>query len=247
MFYEAQTAVRTIRQEGVSALLKKVFIYASQLKHARRFLASHSPYPSDIAGILDYERLHGYGLFPSGQVRSEIAALAEVVQQLRPKNVLEIGTANGGTLFLWCRLSQPDGKIISLDLPGGIHGGGYPAWRTKLYSAFAAPSQDLHLLRADSHSAESLDAVKQILRNEPLDFLFIDGDHSFEGVKMDFTNFSPLVRKGGVVALHDVAPHRPEFKCEVNRFWNEVKARYPHREVIEKMDQGWAGIGILQF
>jgi predicted O-methyltransferase YrrM len=39
--------------------------------------------------------------------------------------------------------------------------------------------------------------------NEPIDFLFIDGDHSFEGLRGDWEAWSSLVLAAGVVALHD--------------------------------------------
>ncbi len=39
--------------------------------------------------------------------------------------------------------------------------------------------------------------------SEPIDLLFIDGDHSYEGVKRDWALFSPHVRSMGVVVFHD--------------------------------------------
>lgn len=38
----------------------------------------------------------------------------------------------------------------------------------------------------------------------PIRFLWIDGDHSYQGAKTDFDKFFPHVVPGGVVALHDV-------------------------------------------
>lgn len=35
------------------------------------------------------------------------------------------------------------------------------------------------------------------------DFIFIDGDHSYEGLKGDWESWSPLVKSGGIIALHD--------------------------------------------
>jgi len=42
------------------------------------------------------------------------------------------------------------------------------------------------------------------------DFLFIDGDHTYEGVEGDFEMYSPLVRRGGIIAFHDIVPGPPE-------------------------------------
>ena len=39
-----------------------------------------------------------------------------------------------------------------------------------------------------------------------IDFLFIDADHSYEAVKADWNGWSPKVRKGGYIALHDSKP-----------------------------------------
>jgi hypothetical protein len=36
-----------------------------------------------------------------------------------------------------------------------------------------------------------------------IDFLFIDGDHSYEGVKKDFDLYSKIVSENGVIMIHD--------------------------------------------
>ena len=45
---------------------------------------------------------------------------------------------------------------------------------------------------------------KNFLTASRSDFLFIDGDHTVEGVTKDFLLYRPLVRKGGVIAFHDI-------------------------------------------
>ena len=37
----------------------------------------------------------------------------------------------------------------------------------------------------------------------PVDFVFIDGDHSYEGLRGDWENWSSLVASNGIIALHD--------------------------------------------
>jgi len=177
------------------------------------------------------------------QVPSELHRFANIVATLRPKKVMEIGTFKGGTLCVLCRLSSPTADIISVDLPGGKFGGGYNAMRSFLFRSFCKLSQTMHLIRGDSHANEILTRVKSIIQS--LDILFIDGDHTYEGVKRDFFAYSPLVRTGGVVAFHDIVEHPKDSGCEVSRFWKEIKQQYRHEEIIENPQQGWAGIGIL--
>lgn len=191
------------------------------------------------------------------QVRSEIAQLAKLLQELAPKRSLEIGTNYGGTLFLLCALSPPDAKIISVDLPSGPFGGGYPRRKATLFRKFPRGKQELHLIRADSHSPNAYRQVLEILNGKQLDYLFLDADHTYGGVKQDFQMYAPLVRSGGIVAFHDITTYKRPSECEVERFWCEIKQHYPHREIIEGTTEGafpiavtgapmyTAGLGVL--
>jgi predicted O-methyltransferase YrrM len=159
---------------------------------------------------------------------------------------LGIGTHSGGSLFLLCKLAGSEARIVSLDLPGGRFGGGYTAVKGPLYKRFASKRQSLHLVRQDSHKPETLDRLKVILGATPLDYLFIDGDHSYEGVKQDFEMYSPFVRKGGLVALDDIAGTGVGWGCGVPQFWNELKSGYiEYREIIADPDQEGNGVGLL--
>jgi len=51
------------------------------------------------------------------------------------------------------------------------------------------------------HRACSRDVAEGWKR--PIRLLWIDGDHTYAGVKEDFQRFSPFVSSGGIVALHD--------------------------------------------
>lgn len=149
----------------------------------------------------------------------------------------------------FCRIASPDSTIISIDLPSGPFGGGYPSWRIPLYRTFTCYTQRVYLLREDSHNMKTLSKVRKILCERKLDFLFIDGDHTYEGVKMDFERYSPLVRKSGIIAFHDITPHDrvhdPEGFVGVPKFWSEIKGIKKHLEIIRNHFQGWAGIGVL--
>jgi len=192
----------------------------------------------------------GKGYFKSIEPRqnpSEIEGLYRAVCELGPVRVLEIGTARGGTLYLWTQAATQDATIVSVDLPGGEFGGAYPACRISFYEAFARPGQKLHLLRTDSHKHQTVEKVRHLFDNHPIDFAFIDGDHSYEGVKSDFFSYGPMVRPGGIIAFHDTLP-RPDLpEIQVDRFWREIKKKYDTKELIGPEGSGRKiGIGLVQ-
>jgi predicted O-methyltransferase YrrM len=110
-------------------------------------------------------------------------------------------------------------------------------------------------LRADSHDPRTVAQVKSLLGSRPIDFLFIDGDHSLQGVRLDYEFFAPLVRPGGLIALHDVVPDgrlRTGVPSEANvgevpLFWAELKAKgLDWQELIDNPDQDGYGIGVVR-
>lgn len=79
------------------------------------------------------------------------------------------------------------------------------------------------------------------------DFAFIDGDHSYEGVKADFYNLLPYLKKGTPVAFHDIAisDFHHQHGCYVGEFWRDLKKEYNATEFLEyQTNSEWAGIGI---
>ena len=179
------------------------------------------------------------------QQRSEIEALLFMLSTRRPAVVVEIGTASGGGLLLFARAAARDAVIVSIDLPGGEFGGGYRRWRTPLYRTFAGPRQSVRLIRGDSHAPGTAHRLASILAGRPIDFLFIDGDHTYQGVSRDFDLYHPFVRPGGIIAFHDIVKHPAGIRCEVDRFWEQIKTRFHHLEIVEDRNAGFAGIGVI--
>jgi hypothetical protein len=182
------------------------------------------------------------------QKAGELAALIRLLRGRELRAVLEIGTARGGTLYVWCRLADPDAAIFSVDLPGGRFGGVEDSEIPKLRS-LAKRGQTLHLVRSNSHDPSTESEVAALIEGQRIDFLMIDGDHSLEGVRQDFELYSPLVRPGGLIAFHDILPHPSVPECEVELLWRELKEHHRHVEFLEPEDDRgwgqWGGIGVL--
>lgn len=235
-----------IREEGIIPIFKGLFMYLKEL-----FLIPYAIYRVKTNKRDDPEYLINFifqdlrGLIRPFQISSEIKELMVSLENIRLKSVLEIGTARGGSLYLLCRLASPDALIISVDLPGGAFGEGYPTWKLPLFRSFTGKKQTLHLIRRNSHNKETKEKIEQLLDGEKFNFIFIDGDHSYQGVKKDFEMYKGLLNKGGLIAFHDIVPGPEEAVGGVPLFWKDIKIKYKSREIIESPDQGEAGIGII--
>jgi predicted O-methyltransferase YrrM len=183
----------------------------------------------------------------ANQKLSELTPLIRLLRRRRLDTVVEIGTARGGTFAAWCALARPDALLVSIDLPGGAHGGGYSEQDAARFRSYARPGQSLHFLRADSHAPETRAALDAILDGRSVDFLMIDGDHTYEGVAADYAMYGPLV--DGLVAFHDILPHPQVPDCRVDEFWAELRAARAHVEFTDPGDDRgwgqWGGIGVV--
>ena len=219
--------------------------------NAKRELQKHSPLLNRDAHGLGAEGLVEllYGerwerFFWTKQVKRELVDLAKRVEALKPQVVVEIGTNTGGTLFIFTKVAAYGSRVVSIDLPGGEGGGGYPDYKSDFFKSFCRQNQQLFFIKGNSQQSQTVEKLQAILKRDFIDFLFIDGDHSFDGVKRDFELYSPLVRRGGLVAFHDIKKYPDDHWIQVDKFWNAIKNKYQYEEYVDDSVH-WGGIGIL--
>jgi predicted O-methyltransferase YrrM len=197
--------------------------------------------PAEPADLVDISMQ--YPAIAPQQIPSEFLELAELVKKQNCSSVLEIGTFRGATLFVFSRLAEANATIISVDYHFSFLGKLVRIFQNPLFHRMIRRGQKLFLLRKNSHSPDTLASVEEILQGRKLDLLFIDGDHSYEGVRMDFEMYMPLVRSGGLVAFHDIAQSTPQ--VEVKNLWEEIKHDYKHAELVNRGANETMGIGVL--
>lgn len=161
--------------------------------------------------------------------------LERVAQANTGAGVLEIGADAGGTLQGLKEVSR--GPVYGITLDGGPFSTGRPR-----------VNHGAHVIVGDSHDPVTRDTLL-MLHPEPFDVVLIDGDHSLAGVVCDWMLYSPLVRKGGFVALHDVTVHDPSTGCQVHVLWQWLTARWarddgPRVESLIVEPHSWGGIGV---
>ena len=115
------------------------------------------------------------------------------------KRLVEIGVYEGLTTVEIARVMAPNGNFHAID----------PFFKGRLGVCWSKLITIIHLKRNGVIQQVSLvekfshDAVDTIPGN--FDFIFIDGDHSIEGITRDYTDWSKRIEPGGILALHDTS------------------------------------------
>jgi predicted O-methyltransferase YrrM len=165
------------------------------------------------------------------------------------KYTLEIGCYDGGTTIF---LSNFTKNLITIDQPetARFDTFKYNIGTDKYGTDLLNEKTNFTYVPGNSHSQNTLNNIKSLLNENKLDLLFIDGDHSYNGVKEDFIMYSPLVKKGGIIAFHDV--HRSSFHeshgCYVHNFWDELcQENYDYTLFYDGEGENnvWGGIGTI--
>ena len=128
----------------------------------------------------------------------EAALLYSLARDAESGPFAEIGRFKGGSTIVFAA-ALPDGvELWSYDLHVALRpdmpGAELDA---ELHDALARYGLDgkVHLVVADSRTVDP--------PAEPLELLFIDGDHSYEGARADFERWSAFVRPNGHLLFHD--------------------------------------------
>ena len=102
------------------------------------------------------------------------------------------------------------------------------------------------LLEGNTHHPAFRERVAQMLGGEPVDFLFIDGDHTEQGVTADWEDYRGFVRSGGLVAFHDIVENQPFEENQVSRLWRRLRDEVDAEEFVGDPNQCGFGIGLVR-
>lgn len=209
----------------------------SRLRHAR---AKRGAGVSSMTSISDIEELlpgsaggsvqfqpAGYG-FGDTTVQ-DITLIVLAAQSIPARTVFEIGTFRGRTtLHLACNLAG-DARIFTLDL------GDEEARQMGLRDRLLAGS-DMNLVVNEDEARPCFDdpaidpAAKQKIERlrgnsttfdfgpyrGAIDFVFIDGGHTYEVVESDTRHALEMIRPGGLILWHDYDEHWPGLMRSLN-------------------------------
>ncbi len=174
-----------------------------------------------------YRKIMNKSGFGALQVPTEIVDCLIRIIPLNIKSAVEIGVYRGGLSYFLAAVLQricPDFKLTMID-----------PWDSLLgYEEF---SKRLNLINVIPSTSDNF-------IGKSFDFVFIDGDHMFEGAMKDFYNLGRYAKKA--IAFHDIHDHTPG--TGTVRAWNEIKLEMVNKhevyEIAHSVDRG-LGIGLV--
>ena len=175
-----------------------------------------------------------------------------LIRLINPKNVLCVGSKFGfipAVCALACR-DNGQGVVDFVDAAydmdnygklAGKHWGGGGFWKKcneKHYFGNFGLEKNISLKVMTSKEYANKN------KNKKYGYIHIDGDHSYDGVRLDFDLFWPRLDKGGFLAIHDVfSPDKDGNVYGTRKFWEELKKTKKYK-LIEIREN--PGVGIIQ-
>jgi len=138
-----------------------------------------------------------------------------LVHYLKPSTVVDLGVDFGYSSFVFAN-ANVYGKVYGVDLfKGDPHAGERDTYPLVMNTIKKHSIQNLEIIQGDFTDVSKT-------WNRPIDILHIDGYHTYEAIKNDFTNWSKFVSENGVVLFHDTAIE----KFGILSFFNELSGGY---------------------
>ena len=136
--------------------------------------------------------------------------ILDLKKKHNPKVYVEIGVLYGGSIILQMKDKQ-ECFFVGIDPYSGYYGKEYdPHRQVNLKDHIGIVKKNIddnnpnnhkyQLIKGNSNSKEVLQELKDLVEKQnKIDTLFIDGDHSAKAVKEDFYNYLPFMNQGGLI------------------------------------------------
>ncbi|MBI1301447.1 MAG: hypothetical protein GC137_07290 [Alphaproteobacteria bacterium] len=132
-------------------------------------------------------------------------ALYTLIKALNPKNLLEIGTHIGASTLYMAKALEKNSHITTVDIQD-VNNPKTGAWAS--YGLPQSPENNLKELGLDHKCTFVKDTAQNYMKNTKhrFDFIFLDGDHSAQGVYHEIALALNILNPNGLILMHDYYP-----------------------------------------
>jgi predicted O-methyltransferase YrrM len=135
-------------------------------------------------------------------------------------NYVEIGCYAGGSACLM--LQRENTNVFSIDLGNPIN----PDIVKQNVNKLNKHNNNYNYIKGSSHDLKTFNILIEYI--DEIDILFIDGDHSYDSVILDFEMYSKLLKSGGYIIFDDYNDYQysPQVKPSVDSIVSNLKNSY---------------------
>ncbi|MFZ5391918.1 MAG: class I SAM-dependent methyltransferase [Patescibacteria group bacterium] len=149
----------------------------------------------------------------------------DLVANIKPKVIVELGVARGISFFSFCQAIKDlklKTKIYGIDTwQGDKHTGQYDQ---KIFSQVKNINSTYYPKLNTSLLKQTFDKVVPKFADSGIDLLHIDGYHTYEAVAHDYQTWLPKMSANGIILFHDIVEKRSDFG--VYKLWKILQKKY---------------------
>lgn len=207
--------------------IRKIFAKLNSYKEEK----NHNEFIKKNSELVDANNIETH------MTSQEKRILYELSKSLKEKSkVVEIGSYIGASsCFIADALLTNDSTLYCIDT---WDNDAMTEGKKDTYITFKENTREFknNIVMVRGMSGDVVGEIERLTENH-VDLLFIDGDHSFEGVKLDWDKYSPMLKSGSIVIFHDYGwatgvqkvvdelalPLTVKTKKLSNMFWGVIK------------------------
>ena len=131
-----------------------------------------------------FKKYSGWSMDPK-----EGAILYNFIKMFKPEIILELGTYHGisAAYMLSAIKDNNKGFLYTID-------------NMEEHVKVA----NLNLIQVDNRFSVIHNSIQSVKWNKPIDFLFVDGTHTYDSCSHDLNKFFPYIKNGGCIFIHDM-------------------------------------------
>lgn len=163
----------------------------------------------------------------------------DLIRNIKPKVIVELGTHRGTSFWSFCQAVKDENLLTELFA--------VDTWKGEEHSMFYGEEvfEEVKEIQKKYYKDLKIKLIRKTFdeavadfQDKSIDFLHIDGFHTYEVVKHDFENWNSKVKGDGMIIFHDIFVNQNDFG--VYKLWEELKKKYKTIEFHHSF-----GLGVL--